>query len=527
MSPTDVADKIAPKKPARSRKPLPAVDPAGTTSAVDALAAVAPFAVDQVVHVAPTTLLIGPNVRKTTDPVAYKALVDSISELGVLEAVTAFVTEDGQLEVITGQTRTNAAVEAGRATIPVRIVAKPESTTLTQLVENTARAPMTRADQVAAAKQLAFEFKLPAAQIAKRTTLPRKDIDHALKVADAPVALAGLEKDGLSLELLAAVADADLTEEEAQRVYSATYNPEMTLRRIAKDKATRAAIDARVLELSDAGVSTATLTKTDQWGQQVKAGGLTAVEDLVDADGAGLTVEAHRSCPGHTVWVGVRDSWSDEVAEIPVCLDPKVYGHKTGTSARGAAGGPSEEQRAAEKAEKKLKTHLNKAWPEVTDVRLDWIRDHLLPLKKLPTGWQLLVADDLMEEHDHSGASLGYGSYPVALNHILNLGVEVRISEHTGTKLVDAHAVAQRFVDVLAKRPDHAILALTIYRHEAALVTRGGWERVSTRYLRWLVDNGYRITEEEQIVLDRISALEDRRRTALVEDEEADEEEGE
>ncbi|WP_345750090.1 ParB/RepB/Spo0J family partition protein [Microbacterium rhizophilus] len=520
-----LVDRSTAKKPTRSRKPIPTVDTTGTTSAVDALAeapATSPtLAVDQIVHVDPTTLLIGPNVRKTTDPEAYKALVGSIAELGVLEAVTAFVTEDGQLEIVTGQTRTNAAVEAGATSIPVRIIAKPESTTLAQLVENTARAPMTRADQVAAAKQLAFDFKLPAAQIAKRTTLARKDIDHALKVADAPVALAGLDKDGLSLELLAAVADSGLTEEEAKPVFEARWNPEMELQRAVRNKEIRVAVQSETDKHRAAGVQVTKVAPTDDYGTPNKDTKAAWVRDLIDAKTEKqVSAKEHENCPGHAVWIGQHGYHHDTNIDImPVCLDPKAHGHAL-AAGRAAAGKP--QMSDEEKALKKQNTHLNKAWPEVTEVRLDWIRDHLLPLKKLPNGWQLFIADDLMSEHEHYTAHLGLSGNPVVLNRILALGVRVSESEHqTGYRYVSTSDVASRFRAELAKRPDHAILALAIQRHESAMEVRGGWEKLSPRYMQWLVDNGYRLTEEEQIILDRRVALEGKRRAGRAEDEAA------
>ena len=505
---TPTATKTTAAKP-RARKPIPDIDTSGTTSAVDALAAPAQTGgavqVDQVVHVPPTQLLIGPNVRKTTDPAAYKMLVDSISELGVLEAVTAFVNDAGDLEVVTGQTRTNAAVEVGVPTIPVRIIARPESLAMTQLVENTARASMTRADQVAAIQQLAFDFKVPAAKIAKRAGMNKQGVEHAIKIAEAPVALAGLDNERMPLDVLAAIADSGLTEEEAKPIFESQYNPTRELENAIRAKERRAKVAAKVAELQSEGKRTTTDRPEDEYGQRLKNSPAAWLTDLAGE----VTVDTHADCPGHALWVGFQRSWDPEISVIPLCTEYAAHHKLRGAPAKSAA-------TDAEKAEKALKTRLNKAWSDVTAIRLAWIRDNLLPAKKLPTGWQRFVIDDFMDEHDHTGASLSFGGAAVReVNRILGLGVEEQISEYTGTAWADREKVAELFGVEFAKRPDHAIFALAIARHESAMVPRGGWERLSPRYMALLTDNGYQLTEEEQLVLDRLAKIHARRTDAL------------
>lgn len=495
---------MATTKTTRGRASMPAVETTASRSAVDALA---DEPAERIVRVAPADLAIGPNVRKHQDPVSYKLLVDSIAEVGVLEAVTAYLRDDGVHEVVTGQTRTYAAVEAGVADMPVRVIPRPEGADLVerQLIENTARAPMTRADQVAAAKQLAFDFKLPTAQIAKRTTIRVQDIDHALKVADAPAALAGLGRDDLPLSLLADLADSGLTEAEAKPVLEARYNPDWELKKAIAARNVRRLVQSETDKLRNAGKQITNVPPVDAFGMPVKGSTSVWVSSITNPKTKKpMTDKAHESCPGHAIYVGPEGGFmSESVMTRAVCLDPKENGHTVKTAASSTTSGVSAEERAV----KKQNTVLNKAWPAVTEVRLDWIRDNLLSGSKLPEGWQRLVAADLTGEHVKGFSGFRYGASPYELNKILNLGVEATPAEYSDRPRVDGVEVEKRLWAYFARRPEHVLLALAIHRHETALVSRGAWEKVSIAYLHWLRDRGYVLTEEEQIILERVEKL--------------------
>ncbi len=74
------------------------------------------------------------------------------------------------MHVLMGQRRTRAAVEAGRASIPVMIIDSPEEAEriVTQVVENIQRAELTEADEADAYHQLSL-IGVSAATIAKKT----------------------------------------------------------------------------------------------------------------------------------------------------------------------------------------------------------------------------------------------------------------------------------------------------------------------------------------------------------------------
>jgi ParB family chromosome partitioning protein len=128
----------------------------------------------------PATLTIDINVRKDA---ALKAdFINSIKELGVLEPVIAHRKDNGTVHVLMGQRRTLGAIEAGRESIPVMIVATPEEADriVTQGVENIQRTELTEADEAEAYHQLSL-IGVSAAAIAKKTGRTRISVENALK----------------------------------------------------------------------------------------------------------------------------------------------------------------------------------------------------------------------------------------------------------------------------------------------------------------------------------------------------------
>ena len=98
-----------------------------------------PYIVGQVYDIDPAVLTIGANVRLDTLP-STGEFAASIKARGVLEAITAWVDEDGALTVERGQRRAVAAAAVGTptGTVPVRVIARPgEADRITdQLTEN-------------------------------------------------------------------------------------------------------------------------------------------------------------------------------------------------------------------------------------------------------------------------------------------------------------------------------------------------------------------------------------------------------
>jgi ParB family chromosome partitioning protein len=137
------------------------------------------------VRLDPSTIKIGANVRVDLRRDA-KEFARSIKERGVLTPITVYRDEDGSFVALRGQRRTIVAAQVGTPTgdIPAHVVPKPDEPDRIsdQMVENIHRAAMRDSEVVAGVEQLAL-IGVSAAQIAKRTALPRSTVNAALAVA--------------------------------------------------------------------------------------------------------------------------------------------------------------------------------------------------------------------------------------------------------------------------------------------------------------------------------------------------------
>lgn len=123
--------------------------------------------------------------------------------------IVAVRTEDGALRVRYGHRRALAAVEVGRATVPVIVTgadgADEAARIVTQWHEH--RAGLVTADKVAAVEQLSL-LGLSAAQIVKQTRARKADVEQALATAGSALAKgAATRYEFLTLDQAAAVAE--------------------------------------------------------------------------------------------------------------------------------------------------------------------------------------------------------------------------------------------------------------------------------------------------------------------------------
>jgi ParB/RepB/Spo0J family partition protein len=151
----------------------------------------------------PTILLTGHNIRQVRADDAFRQLVASIREHGVLVPIVA--TRDHQgVRVRYGHRRALAAVQAGRASVPVVVYTGTltDATTaeidriLGRHAENTHREGLTTGETIAAFGQLAALGQTPD-RIARRSKTPRKTVDDALAAAGSEVAAKAARAVGL------------------------------------------------------------------------------------------------------------------------------------------------------------------------------------------------------------------------------------------------------------------------------------------------------------------------------------------
>jgi ParB family chromosome partitioning protein len=344
----------------------------------------------ELLHVDPATLTIGTNVRTETHTDA-KQFARSIRERGVLEVITAYRDETGQLVVLRGQRRTIVATQVGTptGTVPVRVVAAPVEgdRIVDQLAENLHRDAIGQPEVLAGIEQLSL-VGLSAAQIAKRTALRRPEVDAALAVATCPTVREQVASESLTLQQAAIFVEFDGDDDATDRLHAALRRGTPlahAAQQLRDEAAERAELLAEVERLRGEGMPV--LDPDNLPGSLWRL----RLEDLRDADGYPVPVESWRQVEGAAVvvtaeWVYPEatsgDEDADEPAEdadaeperrfVPVWIvpDPAAVGlhHKYDSGQHGSGTGtdqPSDAEREAATAERRRVIAHNKAWRSV------------------------------------------------------------------------------------------------------------------------------------------------------------------
>jgi len=382
----------------------------------------------QVEQLDPRTLLVDANVRLDIrlDP----AFVASIKDLGVLEPIVAVRTAEGAIRVRLGHRRTLAAIEAGRLTVPVVVVADEGTGAAAQIEriigqyhENTWRTGLTRAEEIAVVATLA-DLGVTAAQTAKRTKMGRAKVDAARTIAGSELARSAVVRyEFLTLDQAAALAEFEGDAEGlAMLVRAAKDSPGQFDHVAAQLRANRAEREAKAVftaELDALGIAV--------YGDRPYVPWTLALENLRDSAGNEITPEAHASCPGRAVTIAYDWAWApgaeaayraahglaedDDLADVEfdtdeaareagftprwqvgryLCTDPEQHGHtnvhgtprETPTQAQRSA--EDEAAEGARKSEARRRViGRNKQWRAATEVRRKHLRD-LLAAPRLP-----------------------------------------------------------------------------------------------------------------------------------------------
>ena len=485
------------------------------------------------VRVDPRQLVVGVNVR--LDARLDRDFVDSIRERGVLQAITAYRADEQRLVVLYGQRRTLGAIEAGRDSVPVMVVARPaEADRLgDQVVENDHRAGLTDGERVAAFEQMAA-FGVTAAQIAKRTGSKKADVTTALTVAANPLAKGAVQRyDFLDLHQAAVVGEfADDKEAVTQLIVAAKEGRgfdhlAQRLRDARAEEAKRVAVEAGATE---AGL---TVIADPGWSDPK----IRALSQLKDSDGRHLDTDQHHDCPGHAFyaakgWHTVEDddcadldNDDEDLDEDPddddldqddeegtqdqrprrrevcgwmlraVCTDFPQYGHQLrythtdSSSQKKTTADMTDAEREAARAERRDVIQANKDWPSATTVRREWLRT-FLTRKAAPKTAAEFIAGSLARNSHELTQALTDGH---KLAHEL-FGLEKSTYGRRSTALAD-------MVDKAAlARAELIALALVLAAYEERLTDKSAWRGAgadTARYLRYLQNNGYELAAIE------------------------------
>jgi len=487
-------------------------------------------AAQTIVQLDPRTLLVDLNLREAR---IDSDLVDSIKELGVLQAVTVVTTAEGAYRVRFGHRRTLAAIEAGRDLIPA-VVAGPEGSAkaaqvariVEQWHENEQRVNLTRAERIEATAQLAA-FGVSPTQIAKRTKQAKDEVRQALTVAASPTARQAAQDEALTLEDAALLAEFEGDEDAVTRILDAAArrwgaSPAHIAQRIRDERADAAREAEYVESLRALGITVLDPRAEGYTGRPVLA--------LRDAQGQGFTTETHSECPGHAAVIGRRHGNVDEATGRPVvnnendtedqdededdqdaedsqggpvlvwtsypvpqwvCADPAAYGHtdvnpesSTGKRMSDLSEAEQEQARAARRAV----IRCNVEWKAAQPVRRDWLRT-FLTRKTAPKDAAAFMAQIVATHAD-------------VVSHIDANGLAANL---LGLTEQAAYGRSKVLTEAVAKASDARAQVLLLAQVLAGCerdLSPNAWRSLSptsARYLLKIEEWGYRLDDVERL----------------------------
>jgi ParB family chromosome partitioning protein len=457
---------------------------------------------DHVVYLDPRSLVDHPS-NPRVDTGSLESLAASIREVGVIQPLILAPVESGGLGVLAGRRRRDAAVLAECETVPCLIrsdLAEGIDAILNSGIENLRRKDLTPVEEGRLYEQL-VGFGLSPTAIAKRTGSKQQRVKQHLTVAGSEVASAAGERfEFLTLEHLLVLQEFDGDFEAVRELTTiAKRDPgyfDHKASQLRKDRLLREKLDATTARLTEEGA-----TIIDDPGYS-GSGRMTRLRDLVTDKGKDLNETNHKSCEGHVASISPHDP--ERVTYW--CLDPKQYGHteryashRTSSSERGDDGKLTEEART----ERRRVIENNKAMDAAIPVRRQFVRD-LVAQKAVPKGaLRFCVAD--LAQHPES---------LTPLNDELLAGI---LGTERG-RAAYGRSVGPKAVD----QASEARLVQILLAHIAASIestwTKEAWRSVDPRKAAWLgflAEQGYRLAEVEQFVIDEAAAQASKRARAL------------
>jgi ParB family chromosome partitioning protein len=373
------------------------------------------YRVGDTYRVPPQALTIGTNVRTETHPAATE-FAASIKSRGVLEPITVWVDDNGDLVVYRGQRRTLAAAKVGTpdGLVPVHVVERPNETdrVIDQLVENVHRSPMRQAEERDAIEQLAL-LGVSAAQIVKRTAIARPTVDAVLTIAGSTATKTRMDTDGLTLQQAAIFAefeDDPSAIEALEQAVSWGRPIEHTAQRLRDARAEAEAVRVEADRLGAQGLPVLDPAEVPErtWPLRLDA--------LVTADGEPVPEADWPDVPGAAVVVRAEWAYPDEADDdtdatgsdrgdepvlrfVPVwiCTDPDAAGLRSAYDRpTPASGGSSEEVSAGDRSEERREVIANnKAWRSAETVRREWLAQ-FVTRKSVPAGAEALICEAVL-----------------------------------------------------------------------------------------------------------------------------------
>lgn len=288
------------------------------------------------IHIDPTELVIGENIRTGVVITDTPEFVQSVAEQGVLSPITATRRQDGTLRIHDGQRRILAARESGLAFVPVMVTAESDDDRQAQirrvtgqLHANDQRAPITDRHRVGAVTEL-LDLGLDVEQIAKATKLGPKFTRAAAKAGRSANVGRHLDEMRLSLDDAARLAELEAAADRypyvtarVEVILASRYNISHNLRLLTEKVA---AMDLHATAAAEYLARGFTLLHDEP---STTTGDWFALTDLRTPGGDPAPTDAPEHAPhlwhllaakGGTIWV---DADGDEVDETLIDWDTR------------------------------------------------------------------------------------------------------------------------------------------------------------------------------------------------------------
>lgn len=509
----------------------------------------------ELIHLNPNEIEIEDNVR--LDPRLDRDFLASVEEHGVLVPVLA-VRIDGQDKAFVreGQRRIQAARQVGLTTVPVYVrtvdgtdTAVTAQRVIEQIVANDHRAPLTEAERARGINQLLLDGVSPT-KVAKGLSTT-KDAVAAAKVAiESEKAMSALDTGQLNLVEATRFVEFE-GDDQAQAELIKVAGTDQFDHRVAQLRAERE--DRRRYE--DAAAAFAAkgyrvLEGRPGWSDKEYI----PTHHLKDTEGKNLTEEEITAMdPKHwAVWLDSAEAYLDAQTGDPVdeddidfdtandldldldaaegyrhfrtitettawkpeyfCCDPRgagvsmpdwaarQYGYDADRLADasdpdGAADRERarEEQAEQERAERRKLIALNKLGEAAAVVRREWVRDKLLANKAAPKGAALFLAQVIVTRPDLFNDYHGQRVAPELLGLVDNETPAMAVAKLSATG--DGRALV-------------ILLGMVLATTEARTL-KDAWrgpQDVTKTYLRFLDENGYPLSDIEQVILGKCKA---------------------
>ena len=131
---------------------------------------------------------VNPNQpRREFDPVALQELADSITEIGIIQPITLRKISEDSYQIIAGERRYRASIQAGLKTIPAYIrTADDENVMEMALIENIQREDLNSLEIALAYQHLLEQYELTQDKLSERVGKNRTTIANYLRLLKLP-----------------------------------------------------------------------------------------------------------------------------------------------------------------------------------------------------------------------------------------------------------------------------------------------------------------------------------------------------